>query len=121
MKGSSPYTRYAPDSAGEGTRSSELSSIPGSSLQPVLAIISGTVDSPIVLGNHGFDLVSGACADHGGDASSNACSSILMEFPHGSNHHLSYHLVYTANVTYLGTIARLETSFIYEQRNVANP
>ena len=104
MKGSSPYTRYAPDSAGEGTRSSELSSIPGSSLQPVLAIISGTVDSPIVLGDHGFDLVSGACADHGGDANSNACSSILMEFPHGSNHHLSYHLVHQEKANLLTTI-----------------
>ena len=112
-EGSSLYTRYAPDSPGEGTGPSVLPSVLGGSLQPALAIVSGTVDSPIVLGDHGSDLDSRACADQGADASSDACSSItdcvqsghlsrreargktccegiLVEFPHRSNPHLSY-------------------------------
>ena len=75
--------------------------------------MSGIVDLPIVLGDHDSDLVSGACADHIADASSDACSSItdrvqsgclshreargkaccegiLIEFPRRRNHHLSY-------------------------------
>ena len=112
-EGSSLYTRYAPDSACEGTGPSVLPSVLGGSLQPALAFMSGTVNSSIVLGDHGSELVHGACATHGADASSDACSSItdcvqsghpsrreargkaccegiLVEFPHGSNPHLSY-------------------------------
>ena len=101
------------------------------------------MDLPIVLGDHDSDLVSGACADHIADASSDACSGItdrvqsgclsrreargkaccegiLIEFVEEI---ITFHipLVYTVNATYFGTIPLPETSSIYKQRNVANP
>ncbi len=49
------------------------------------------------------------------------CEGVLVQFPQGKNHHISYPSVYTVNATYLGTIAQPKTSFISKQSYVANP
>ncbi|KAH9027883.1 hypothetical protein EDB85DRAFT_1892780 [Lactarius pseudohatsudake] len=73
---------------------------------PTLAIASGTVESPIVL-DHVSDRVSEACFDARSDVTKRAldsrlrirasvegrlacCEGVLVLFPHGKNHHISY-------------------------------
>ncbi|KAH9011872.1 hypothetical protein EDB85DRAFT_1900712 [Lactarius pseudohatsudake] len=73
---------------------------------PALAIASGTVESPIVL-DHVSDRVSEACFDARSDVTKRAldnrsrigasvegrlacCEGVLVLFPHGKNHHISY-------------------------------
>ena len=135
-KGSSPYTRYKPDTASQGPSVPQGApqSTSDTTLDSVLAIVSGTVNSPIML-DHGSNLVLRTCMDHGADASSDAssnttdgltdcalvacannagplagpgiretlgakssclscceacCEGVLVGFPHGTNHHISY-------------------------------
>ena len=131
-KGRSPNTRYGCDTASQGPSVPQGApqSTSDKALNSVLAVVSGTVNSPIVL-DHGSNLVLGTCTDHGldhgADTSSDACSSIpdgavvactnkagpsiqenlsaessclshckaccegiLVVFPNGTNHHISY-------------------------------
>ncbi|KAH9167194.1 hypothetical protein EDB89DRAFT_2126133, partial [Lactarius sanguifluus] len=64
-------------------------------LMPALAIASGTVESPIVL-DHVPDRATEACFDARSNVTEHprrrgaCCEGILVQFPHGKNHHISY-------------------------------